>query len=365
MESAREFKKRILPNQDPIQNPNGEEASGFRQQSNSNQRILNHKDSTNQDRVKIDEIKILYCNADILTSDKKNELILDTKKQHPHIIAICEVKPKNGALRQLHEYEFDQYKIVSHTNMEGTTGRGVVILAHSSIYHLITDVNQSVNHVEFNEACIIEVRMSGNESMVFACIYRSPTKNDMSIENNTKLNTLIRDISSTKKYSHKCFVGDFNFPTINWNNWTTPHLEGSKEERFLDALRDSFLHQNVEEPTRCRGTDDPSMVDLILTGEANQAHNLEYLSPLGKSDHNVLAFSIKCEAECKPQSERYNYKYADLESMKHDLVTSDWDLNFVNTTDDKSTEELWQLFKSKVLSLRDRYVPRKVVGGKT
>ena len=139
-----------------------------------------------------------------------------------------------------------------------------------------------------------------------------PTVNDNSTENNNKLNTLINDISSTKKYSHKCFVGDFNFPTINWENWTTKHLEDSKEEKFLNALRDSFLHQNVDEPTRCRGNDDPSLVDLILTGEANQAQNMEYLSPLGKSDHSVLTFSIKCNADGKPKSERFNYEKAEF-----------------------------------------------------
>ena len=43
-------------------------------------------------------MKVLYCNADILTSHKKNKLIHDSEKQHPyHMIAICEVKPKNGA----------------------------------------------------------------------------------------------------------------------------------------------------------------------------------------------------------------------------------------------------------------------------
>ena len=194
--------------------------------------------------------------------------------------------------------------------MDTNFGRGVIILAHSSIQHLVVDVTETVNKVHFNEACIIEVRLTGNDLLVFACIYRSPTKIDSSNENNNKLNQLIYDISSTKKYSHKCFVGDLNFPTINWENWTTKHQEESKEEKFLDALRDSFLHQNVDEPTRCHGTDDPSLVDLVLTGEANQAQNFEYFSPLGKSDHSVLSFSITCAADGKPQSERYNYEQA-------------------------------------------------------
>ena len=308
-------------------------------------------------------MRILYCNADILTSDKKRELILETEKQRPHLIAICEIKPKHGALRELHEFEFDEYKVASHTNAVTDIGRGVIILAHSSIQHLIIDVNHSINDVNFNEACIIEVRLSGNDLLVFACIYRSPTKNDMSSENNTKLNCLIKNIASTKKYSHKCIVGDFNYPTINWKNWTTPHLEESKEEKFLDALRDSFLHQNVDDPTRCRGTDDPSLIDLILTGESNQVYNLEYLSPLGKSDHSVLTFSMNCDADCKPKSDRYTYEGADFVAMKNNLVSNGWHKDFSQSVDSKTVEELWQEFKKKTINLRNRFVPLKSIGG--
>ena len=316
-----------------------------------------------KDDLKINGIKFYYCNADILTSDKKKELIQDVEKQQPHIVAICEVKPKHGTLRELHEYEFKDYKVVCHTNMDTNIGRGIIVLAHSSVQHLIVNVTKTTNQFNFIEACIIEIRLTGNDLLVFACIYRSPTKSDTSNENNIRLNKLIYDISSSKKYSHKCFVGDFNFPTINWENWTTKHVEESKEEKFLDTLRDSFLHQNVDEPTRCRGTDDPSLVDLILTGEANQAENMEYLSPLGKSDHSALTFTIKCEADGKPKSERYNYENADFESMKQNLETSDWVKNFLNTANGKLIEELWQAFKTKVTELQNRFVPLKIMGG--
>ena len=116
--------------------------------------------------------------------------------------------------------------------MDTDAGRGVVILAHSSIQHLIIDVNRSINHINFNEACMVEVRLSGND--LHASTAAKP-KSDTSTENNNELNCLIKDIASTKKYSHKCFVGDFNFPTINWKNWTTPHLQESKEEKFLEV----------------------------------------------------------------------------------------------------------------------------------
>ena len=102
---------------------------------------------------------------------------------------------------------------------------------------------------------------------MFGCLYRNPTKPKVSGENNTKMNQLINQLASNKKYTHVCLVGDFNYKDIDWKKWSTPHPETSSEERFLEALRDSFLYQHVLEPTRRRGSDEPSTFKLFLTGE--------------------------------------------------------------------------------------------------
>ena len=283
------------------------------------------------------------------------------REEKPLIIAICEAKTKVGALRELHEYEFDEYKIVSQVNLDKDQGRGIVILAHVSIRHLVAEVKSPIN---FNEACIVEVQLMGADLLAFACIYRSPSKSVSSADNNNILLSLIKSISLDKKYSHKCLVGDLNFPTINWENWTTPHIEGSTEEEFLNALRDSFLHQHVEEPTRCRGADDPSLIDLILTGEENQISDLNYLSPLGKSDHSSLTFNFTCYAKPKTAQNRYIFASADYESMKNELTSKDWREGFKNVTHGKSTDQLWKSFKETVLGLRNKFVPLKEVGNR-
>ena len=41
-----------------------------------------------KDGFKVNGIKFYYCNADILTSNKKKELIQDVEKQQPHVVAI-------------------------------------------------------------------------------------------------------------------------------------------------------------------------------------------------------------------------------------------------------------------------------------
>ena len=81
--------------------------------------------------------------------------------------------------------------------------------------------------------------------------------------------------------------GDFNFPGISW-----PLHEGSKdtESLFLDTVDDSNLIQHVKEFTRKRGTDNPSLLDLVLTDDQQVVSKPLITDPLGKSDHSVVCW---------------------------------------------------------------------------
>ena len=155
--------------------------------------------------------------------------------------------------------------------------------------------------------------------MIFGCFYRSPTESPYSHSNNAKLNELIIQLALSNRYTHCCFVGDFNFGEINWSNCSSPCSEESKEEKFLEALRDSYLFQHVREPTRSRGKDEPSTLDLILTNEENQISNLEYNAPLGKSDHSTLYFVYDCYINTNSIKDRFQFDKADYVSMIEDL----------------------------------------------
>jgi len=82
---------------------------------------------------------------------------------------------------------------------------------------------------------------------------------------------------------HKLIVVDFNYGNIDWKSWAG----GNDEAKLLSCLRNNFLLLHVTEPTRFRASHEPHVLDLILTDE-NFISNLEYLSPVGKSDHIVL-----------------------------------------------------------------------------
>ena len=87
---------------------------------------------------------------------------------------------------------------------------------------------------------MLEIRLRGGDLMIFGCFYRNPTPSNTSDRNYENLNRLLACISK-KKYSHKCFVGDYNFKDINWLTWTTIHNEESKEAKFIESIRDCYF----------------------------------------------------------------------------------------------------------------------------
>ena len=73
---------------------------------------------------------------------------------------------------------------------------------------------------------------------------------------------------------------------MTWFTCTAPR-RNSTEAKFLDVLHKKFLIQHVNMPTRTRGTDTPSILDLVISG-GTVIENVNFLSPLGNSDHSVL-----------------------------------------------------------------------------
>ena len=174
-----------------------------------------------------------------------------------------------------------------------------------------------------------------------------------------------QEIISKKQFSHRCLVGDFNFPDINWKHWTTNHDENSKEVRFIETLRDCYMFQHNDQYTRRRGNDNPSLIDLILTDEALQVSQITQHSPLGKSDHNVITFTFNCYLDFSKPKEMFAYDKADYEAMKKDLTETEWTENFTLSVTSKNTNELWNDLKTKLNTLRDKFVPVKMISDKS
>ena len=78
-------------------------------------------------------------------------------------------------------------------------------------------------------------------------------------------------------------MGDFNFPQIDWHSWNTPCKNPEENGNLIiEAVRDSYLHQHINKPTRARRNHTSHILDLVFTNEEGMVSGVEHHSPIGK-----------------------------------------------------------------------------------
>ena len=109
----------------------------------------------------------------------------------------------------------------------------------------------------------------------------------------------------------------------------------------------------MKEHTRFRN-EQSSRLDLIFTKEENDVKNVEILTPLGRSDHARVSADFvsewKSRVVLKPRRMYSKGKYG---RIIRELNLVDWDCEFLN----KSVQECWDIFKSKLEVLVEKYIP--------
>ena len=86
---------------------------------------------------------------------------------------------------------------------------------------------------------------------------------------------------------------------------STSLKEESDEFKFIENLRENFLVQMVDNYTRYRQGQDPSILDLIITNNDTLVEDLQYDPPIGKSDHLMLTFKIKSYLQDSSSKRKY------------------------------------------------------------
>ena len=176
--------------------------------------------------------------------------------------------------------------------------------------------------VAFEENLFVKVKVNNTDCLLVGLLYRSPSENTE--EKNAKLRDLLTE-ASDMKFKHYIIMGDFNYPAIDWDIQCAKK-DNSDEQRFIDCLQDNFMFQIIDKPTRWRGTNIPNILDLVITKDEAAVEDIEYQSPLGKSDHCVVCFSYVCSVILrKREKRRRNYKKANFSDMKNEISNTDWD----------------------------------------
>jgi hypothetical protein len=274
-----------------------------------------------------------------------------TSNASPDIIGVTEVKPKNYNNEiNPQEYSIDGYKLY-HSNVDKKIGRGILIYINNTL-----TAQETTMDTKFEENLFIDMKLNNNDRLLIGCIYRSESG---TATNNNKLRQLI-DEASTKGYSHILMMGDFNYRDINWKTWNHKTDDPEAEENlFLECLKQNDLYQHITKPTRIRGTNKPSTLDLIITNEKNMVSDVEYHSPLGKSDHSVLLFNYHCYTiiNSKPRTKKY-YDKANYDEIKMELDGINWE-EVLGKEEDVNSQ--WEKLTKILKDCEEKYVPQKTI----
>ena len=257
----------------------------------------------------------MYTNIDGI-SNKITEFSLRVKKVKPHIIFITETKLCASDLTS-DFFQIDHYSAFrkERIRLGRDRGGGVVILIKTNL------VSEQIFKPEWINLEIVACMLKfGSKSVLVACLYRPPLSSHVYCDLVSDTIEQLSDIQSDQYI----ICGDFNYRKIKWNDHIvctdSENDNVSDEKRFYDAVQNSFLHQHVDQFTRQRGTNNPSLLDLVLTKNHLEVECIEYQAGFGRSDHCVLVFDFTLEGELardEPAIPKPRVYKADFPSITH------------------------------------------------
>ena len=252
---------------------------------------------------------------------KIDELKIRIHSESYDIIALNEIKPKNGHNPDLKTIQLPGYTLHA-CNYENEDTRGTCIYINNKF----KSAEVKIQHHNFSDSTTAEIIGKNNLKMMITCMYRSGTP-AKAVANDKEMYNLLRSLSNLPGYQSKVIVGDFNLNKIKWTpdpelNTTT---EDSPEFMFVECIRDTFLVQHITEPTRYRDGNTPTCDDLLFSSFENNISNISYNAPLGKSDHLSICCNIKVDLQPTVTNKTYlNYNKADFKAMEK-FFSKDWD----------------------------------------
>ena len=109
-------------------------------------------------------------------------------------------------------------------------------------------------------------------------------------------------------------------------------------------------------PTRARGSDTPSTLDLVISNN-DFVDNILNLSPLGKSDHSVL--KIECSLNSKmDKRSKMNFNKGDYDGFRNFIKAEFQSVTAINILDSNHcVEDQWQFVKDSLNDGIKKFIP--------
>lgn len=292
----------------------------------------------------IDEtvIKCLYTNCASLYN-KTSELIDLVSLTSPDLIFITETWLTPDIDDS--EVSIPGYVLFRSDSCRGRMG-GVCIFSASTLCLTSFSVpNPNFSHID---ALWLSLKLRNRDRLLIGVIYRPPSSPP---EDNVLLSNFLLKLRSLP-FSHFLVTGDFNAPTINWHHLKAP--SSGFDPMLLATISSLEWHQHILHPTRFRGGQLPSVLDLVFTNEKPMIDEVVSLSPLGRSDHVVLSWDMVCywQTAVFPKCPTFAFHRGDYTSMIRYLKATDWS---VLTT--LEPEEQEREITSKITEACNLFIP--------
>ena len=302
-------------------------------------------------------IKCMYTNADSIVN-KIDVMKVRVLEENPDIFAITETHCQSMVNSQ--NYCADEslhipgYTLYRKDNPKEKRG-GILVYVVNTIAVMEDKLINNMSS-DFKESLWLVLEIN-KEKIIFGTIYRKGTKSTAAND------TICRDLitKASQRYENVLICGDFNHPEINWLDSTVTSGPYSPAMRFFDCINDSFLIQHVDKPTRARGSDKPSLLDLILT-EVTQTQvqpTLHIDAPFGNSDHSLMTWKYLIST-CKDNNDKEsqneptrNFNKGDYATMNSMLQEVNWDSLFK----DQDLNGCVDAFYKKMEEITEKCIP--------
>ncbi|CAH8546386.1 unnamed protein product [Dicrocoelium dendriticum] len=284
----------------------------------------------------------MYTNAQSLLN-KIPELRLRQRSKSCDLVAITETWLRPDITDT--EVELPGMSVVRRDR--SSKGGGVALYYRSDLQcEPIEDVYSNVQ-----DTLWCRLRLTGNDVCLVAVVYRPPSSTP---EMDFNLASALRLVIS-RRYSHILIAGDFNIHALD--------AQATPTEQFKADLQDlvsSFpLYGHIDNPTRFRAAERPSILDRIFTNEELMVEKVIIDAPLGCSDHAVLLFDYICYAEYPADTTRESRVIIRYDELARLAETANW--NFL--TDEVPTIA-WPHFVNQFSTLVEEASETKVVHSK-
>ena len=186
---------------------------------------------------------------------------------------------------------------------------------------------------------------SSNFSLLVACIYRCP---DSSFQVDGLLFPFLSSLFL--QYENIVIAGDFNFPNMIWP-FSNIVYSNQSYQLLSDFISHSHAEQLITKPTRYRIGQNPSTLDLVFASDSNLITNIQYMAPLGKSDHVVLKFNIQVIPITQNKKSTRYITYINYDKLNNKLLEINWE----SELSDDDVEKNWLKFKNILNELEKLY----------